>query len=381
MRIVYCLNSIRYLGGIQSVTVTKANALAAIPGNEVFVLVTDNKEGVQTKPLSDKVHLIDLGINYYDGDRNRSRIANFFVYSIKRKKHRKILYETLCDINPDIVISIGQSEKYMLLSMRNRTWKVIREFHFERNYRKQLATSKLDKLIASAQDFYDFKFKEKKYDQIVVLTEEDKTTNWKGWNNVSVIPNPVAFASEEVSRLENNRVVSLGRLENQKNYASLIKSFKIVNGVHPNWNLDIYGSGSQRNQLQSLINELNLGENVHLMGTTNNVRNVLISASAFALSSIMEGFAVVLVEAMECGVPVVSYQCPCGPKDIITDGKDGFLVPVGDEKMMAERICTLIENEELRRIMGKAAKEKAKQYNIDNITKQWMILFKSLINS
>lgn len=381
MRIVYCLNSIRYLGGIQSVTVTKANALAAIPGNEVFVLVTDNKEGVQTKPLSDKVHLIDLGINYYDGDRNRSRIANFFVYSIKRKKHRKILYKTLCDINPDIVISIGQSEKYMLLSMRNRTWKVIREFHFERNYRKQLATSKLDKLIASAQDFYDFKFKEKKYDQIVVLTEEDKTTNWKGWNNVSVIPNPVAFASEEVSRLENNRVVSLGRLENQKNYASLIKSFKIVNGVHPNWNLDIYGSGSQRNQLQSLINELNLGENVHLMGTTNNVRNVLISASAFALSSIMEGFAVVLVEAMECGVPVVSYQCPCGPKDIITDGKDGFLVPVGDEKMMAERICTLIENEELRRIMGKAAKEKAKQYNIDNITKQWMILFKSLINS
>ena len=381
MRIAYCLNSIRYLGGIQRVTITKANALAEISGNEVYILVTDNKEGLQTQPLSDKVHLIDLGINYYDGDRNRSRIANFFVYSIKRKKHRKILYETLCDINPDIVISIGQSEKYMLLSMRNRSWKVIREFHFERNYRKQLATSKLDKLIASAQDFYDFNFKEKKYDQIVVLTEEDKTTNWKGWNNVSVIPNPVAFASEEVSRLENNRVVSLGRLENQKNYASLIKSFKIVNGVHPNWNLDIYGSGSQRNQLQSLIEELDLGENVHLSGTTNNVSGVLINASVFVLSSIMEGLPLVIVEAMECGVPVVSYQCPCGPKDIITDGKDGFLVPVGDEKMMAERICTLIENEELRRIMGKAAKEKAKQYNIDNITKQWMILFKSLINS
>ena len=213
----------------------------------------------------------------------------------------------------------------------------------------------------------------------MILTEEDKTTNWKGWNNVSVIPNPVAFASEEVSRLEKNRVVSLGRLENQKNYASLIKSFKIVNGVHPNWNLDIYGSGSQRNQLQSLINELNLGENVHLMGTTNNVRNVLISASAFALSSIMEGFAVVLVEAMECGVPVVSYQCPCGPKDIISDGVDGFLVPVGNEQMMADRICTLIEDEELRRKMGASAKEKAKKYHIDDITKQWMSLFNELI--
>jgi glycosyltransferase involved in cell wall biosynthesis len=380
MKIVYCLNSIRYLGGIQRVTITKANALADISGNEVYILVSDNKDGMQTQSLSDKVNLIDLEINYYDGDSKRSRIANLFVYASKRKKHRKLLYQTLSEIDPDVVISVGQSEKYMLLSMRNRSWKVIREFHFERNYRKQLAETRIEKLIAWIVDFYDFSYKEKKYDRIVVLTEEDKVANWKKWDNVSVIPNPVAFVSDEISKLNNNVIVTLGRLENQKNYSSLINSFKIINRIHPNWLLEIYGSGSQQDKLQLLIDELELRDTVYLKGTTNNATRELTNASIFALSSIMEGLPLVLVEAMECGLPVVSYQCPCGPKDIISDGVDGFLVPVGDEQMMADRICTLIEDEELRRKMGAAAKEKAKKYHIDNITKQWMNLFEELVN-
>ena len=82
---------------------------------------------------------------------------------------------------------------------------------------------------------------------------------------------------------------------------------------------------------------------------------------------------------MECGVPVVSYKCPCGPKDIISDGKDGFLVPLENEQMMANRICQLIEDEELRQRMGAAAKEKAQRYHVDEIAKRWMILFNDLV--
>ena len=149
--------------------------------------------------------------------------------------------------------------------------------------------------------------------------------------------------------------------------------------VHPDWTLKIYGDGPERESLLNMIEQLKLVDNVQLMGISRNVSRVLKDASFLVMSSIYEGFPLVIGEAMECGLPVVSYQCPCGPKDIISDGVDGFLVPVGNEQMMADRICTLIEDEELRRKMGASAKEKAKKYHIDNITKLWMNLFEELV--
>ena len=382
MRIVYCLDSIRYIGGTERVTITKANALAELSGNEVYVVVMDDKgqRGNLVQPLSANVKLINLGFNYYEGDSGRSSIANLFVYARRRRQYRKLLYKTLLSLKPDVVISVGQNEKYMLLSMRKRSWKVIREFHFERNYRKKMASSKREKVFAGLLEFYDFSFKVKNYDKVVVLTEEDKNTNWKGWNNIAVIPNPVSFKSQEVSSVNDKTIISVGRLELSKNYSSLIRAFDIVRKTHRDWVLKIYGDGSQRMPLQRMIDSSNLNENIKLMGNTSDVIHVLKDASIFAFSSISEGFGLAIVESMECGVPVVSYQCQCGPKEIIDDGKDGFLVPVGDEKMMADRICTLIEDEELRRKMGTAAKEKAKKYHIENITKQWMALFEELVN-
>lgn len=381
MKIVYCFNSISYLGGIQRVLPVKANALAEIEGNEVFVIVTDNIPGTQIHPLSHKVHLIDLGINYYYKDQNRSRLANIFVYMNKRRLHRKKLKQELDRINPDIVISMGGSEKYMLATMKSKKWKRIREFHSERFYRRHFAVSLFDKISAFFLELYDFNFREKKYDRIVVLSNEDYETNWKGWDNVVVIPNPVSFKSNRISDLHEKTVVALGRLDHVKNFSSLINSFKIVSERHADWNLKIYGAGSQKNQLNKQIDSLGLGDQVRLMGYTDNVLSVLMESSVYCLSSIGEGFPMVLVEAIECGVPVVSYQCPCGPKDIISDGVDGFLVPVNDERAMADRICQLIEDEELRHKMGAAAKETAKKYHIENITKQWMQLFNELIDT
>ena len=106
----------------------------------------------------------------------------------------------------------------------------------------------------------------------------------------------------------------------------------------------------------------------------------MLKASAFVLTSIFEGFGLVIVEAMSCGLPVVSYACPCGPKDIISEGKDGYLVPVNDEEALAEKICLLIEDEEKRKEMGKAAKAKAEQYSVEHITDMWMKLFNALLH-
>ena len=128
MKIVYCLNSIRYLGGIQRVTVVKANALADLENNEVYIVVTDNKNGIITEPLSSKVHLIDLDINYYEDD-YKSRWNVLKGIFIKRREHKKRLASVLNEIQPDIVISVGQSEKNMIPSIKGQ-WKTIREFHY-----------------------------------------------------------------------------------------------------------------------------------------------------------------------------------------------------------------------------------------------------------
>lgn len=380
MKIVYCLNSIRYLGGIQRVTVTKANALADVPGNEVYVVVTDNKVGAIVQPLSPKVHLIDLEINHYEGDTERSTFGNLLVSFHKRRLHKKRLEEFLLNLRPDIVISVGTSEKYMLLSMKNRTWKVIREFHFERFYRKKHALTRFDRLMASLTDFYEFHFKIKKYDKIVLLTHEDREANWHNWTKTTVVPNSISFSCENPSSLNEKCVSMVGRLEPIKNCGSMIRAFNMVVKRHPDWTLRLYGDGSEREKLQRLIADLGLQGNVELMGFTKDVRAAFSKSSIACLSSLCEGFALVIIEAMECGVPFVSYQCPCGPRDLITEGVDGFLVPVNDEETMANRICQLIEDEELRKTMGHAAKEKARNYHIDNITKQWMTLFNEVIN-
>lgn len=380
MKIVYCLNSIRYLGGIQRITVTKANALADAPGYEVYIVVTDNKVGNIVQPLSPKVHLIDLDINYYEGDTERSAISDLFVSIYKRKLHKKALKQFLFELKPDIVISVGTSEKYMLLSMKKRTWKVIREFHFERFYRKKYSTTRFKRMVASFADFYDFHFKEKQYDKIVLLTQEDREENWHGWTKTVVIPNPVSFTCDNPSNLQNKTIAMVGRLDPIKNVGSMINAFKQVTEQHPDWCLKLYGDGAEKESLKKQIVDLGLQDNVRFMGFTNDVRAAFTQSSIATLTSLCEGFALVVIEAMECGVPVVSYQCSCGPKDIISEAVDGFLIPVNDEQLLADRICQLIENEELLQKMGKAAKEKAKTYHLDSIINQWLNLFRKLAN-
>ena len=380
MKIVYCLNSVRHIGGIEMVTIVKANALAEVEGNEVYLVVTDNRNGVETTPLSSKVRLIDLDVNYYEDDW-KSQLYVLKGLFIKRQLHKERLKEVLAKIQPDVVISVGLSEKYIVPSLRMRKSVIVREMHYVKNYRSLVAESFLGKIMAYCGDWYDYRHIIKKYDKIVVLTHEDKALNWNEGERVAVIPNPCTFRTDTVSQLTTKKVIAIGRLVKQKNFASLVRAFRLIANEHPDWVLEIYGEGGLRQELQDLIENMKLTNNVYLKGHTSEVQVQLINASCFMMSSIFEGFPLVLIEAMKCGLPVVSYACPCGPKDIISDGVDGFLVPFGDEKMLAERVCYLIENADIREAMGHSALKKAEKYSMDNIVSMWMGLFNDLLEA
>lgn len=192
MKIVYCTDSICYAGGIQTVTICKANALALIPNNTVWIIVTDNKER-KLRLLNDAVHLIDLNINYFEDDW-KSKYHLIKGFFIKRREHKKKLREVLNKIAPDVVISTGTSEKNFIPTLKIQSNPVfIREIHSVKNYRTLSAKNIFDKFIAYVGNLLDYHYHIRKYDKVVVLTEEDKRENWRDVPYVTAIPNPITI--------------------------------------------------------------------------------------------------------------------------------------------------------------------------------------------
>ena len=377
MILVYCIDSIHGIGGIQRVTLTKANALADFENNSVWIIYADHSGQLQF-PLSSRVHTVELGINYYEDDwKSRWNVLKGIL--IKRRIHRKRLEEKLREIRPDIVISVGQSEKNFLPRIRG-AWATIREFHFTRNYRLLNAKGLFERILARIGNTVDC-FTLRRFDRIITLTQEDREDNWRGNTKVSVIPNPTTIHPERIAALDNKRVVAAGRLTQQKNFMSLIRAFSPITKRFPDWTLVVFGDGPEREALREEIHKTGLDKYVHLNGNTDNLEKEMLSSSIFALSSRFEGLPAVVLEALSCGIPVVAFACPCGPKDILQDGDNGFLVPPDDEDCFAERLGRLMEDDVLRKRMGAAALNRANDYSVERIVSLWMTLFKEILKT
>ncbi len=168
------------------------------------------------------------------------------------------------------------------------------------------------------------------------------------------------------------RIVTCGRLEEQKNHKMLIRSFAFIANKYPEVQLLIYGEGSLREEISNLINKERLDSHVKLMGTSDDIPDVLKEAEVFVISSDYEGMPNALMEALAVGVPCISTDCPCGgPHVLIEHGVNGLLVPAGDESKMAEAMDTLLGNKEYAHKLGIKAREKAYAYQADNIFEKW----------
>jgi glycosyltransferase involved in cell wall biosynthesis len=221
-----------------------------------------------------------------------------------------------------------------------------------------------------------------RFDGLVVLTGEDERDYrgllGEGRTRIARIPNALPALDGGVPSLEAPVVVAAGRLTGQKGFDLLIEAFARVLREEPSWKLRIYGDGSARGELQRLIDSLGVGSSVSLMGTTTDIGSAFAEASVFALSSRFEGFGMVIVEAMSKGLPVVSFNCPRGPAEIITDGVDGLLVPAEDVEALAGALLEVIRSRSLRRRMGAAGLEKASQFSPERIGERWDALLDAL---
>jgi glycosyltransferase involved in cell wall biosynthesis len=213
-------------------------------------------------------------------------------------------------------------------------------------------------------------------DLFQLLTEVDARKFEKdGLNNVAVMHNPLSFYPQEPAELTAKTVITVGRYDRQKNQKALISAFALVAAKHPDWSLELWGTGPLQDALAEQIQALELGETVRLMGPTEDVQSALLASSVFALSSDFEGLPVVLCEAMACGVPCVSVDCGPGIAEIIRHEQDGLLVPVGETEALAASIVRLIEDEPLRHAMGERARQNIRRFAVEEIMRQWEAVF------
>jgi glycosyltransferase involved in cell wall biosynthesis len=193
------------------------------------------------------------------------------------------------------------------------------------------------------------------------------------------IPNAVPQIKEVQSNCDNHVVLAAGRLTRQKGFDRMIDAYRLVADKHPEWELRIFGAGPLQDDLQKQIDEANLGSQIKLMGFTAQLADEMAAASIFLMTSRFEGFPMVLLEAMKCGLPVVSYDLSNGPRDLITDGVDGVVVSNRKAPALAAAVIDLMEDDQRRTAMGAAAIKKAAEYDIETMATRWEAVFDDLI--
>lgn len=219
-----------------------------------------------------------------------------------------------------------------------------------------------------------------KFKSIITLTDNDK----KKYSHVGLtaytIPNICPFPIIQHEGSNSKNIISIGRLHKQKGYDLLLHAMVKVVLKYPDWKLNIYGEGKEKTNLMNLSNELGIRNNINFNGFSTSVSDVLNKSAIYVMSSRYEGFPMVLLEAMACGCPIVSFNCPEGPSDILKDG-GGIIVPYLDSNKLSESIIYLIEHPELRKKFTQQAHESISKYSPEKIYNLWDRLFSKLYNS
>lgn len=379
MRIVYNIAGLYRPSGMEKVLTDKANWLAN-HGYEVTIVTTEQKGRPDAFPLDSRIHRRDLDIGYEDNN-GGALWDKILHYPIKQFRHRKRLEQALMEIKPDITVSMFCNEQSFLPRIKDGSHKVL-ELHFSRNKRLQYGREGLWGMVDRIRSKNEIR-QVKRFDRFVTLTKEDLDL-WGDIPGICSIPNGISLPDLSSGVLRSNTVIAVGRYMYQKGLDRLIDAWKTVTdalGTGHGWQLHLLGDGELRDALQQQIERLGLTSSVKLCGTVNDMPAIYRSAAILAMSSHYEGLPMALIEAQAYGIPAVSFDCQCGPKEVIIDGQTGLLISEGDVDALAQALLRLIRNPEERQRMGFEAARLASRFDFETIMQRWDRLFNDLSDS
>ena len=384
MKIIYLIAGIYRPAGMERVLANKANWFAG-RGDDVLIVTTDQKGRAPAFDLDSRIRTQDLGIGY-EGNNGGPFLDKLVKYPFKQLCHRIRLSRLLKAEKANVVVSMFCNDVSFLPRIKDGSRKVL-EVHFSRYKRLQYGRKGLWALADRLRSTSDVRAAAR-FDRFVGLTEEALTywnKDYSGYRlrpNIVCIPNARTFAPSAVpARGEGmaKTVLAVGRYSEQKAFDRLGEAWRMIpEDKREGWRLRLVGDGELRESLCKQIREAGLEDRVVLGKAEADMPGVYANADIYALCSRYEGLPMVLLEAQAAGLPIVAMACKCGPKDVVTDGVDGFLVPEGDVRALADRLAALMEDDTLRIRMSQAALQSSERFDESTIMAGWSQLFSEL---
>lgn len=363
MRILFLMDQMYLHGGGEQILSQKINYLLQHFGYDVHLITSEQKNKESVYNLDAKLKWKDLDINYYRG------LSYFHPKNLlKSITHFSLLKKEILRIQPDIIVSVSFSPEQYFLPFIQKKIPKIKEFHSSGVIYKAPVTL-MDKLK------HQLFLLVGKYHAVVLLNEDEK--KYYPFQKLRVIPNFITVPKTENQFVQREKtIIAAGRIAPVKQFDHLIRVWSQIAVNFPEWNVKIFGNGDEMilAELKNLIKKLGV-PNIKLMGATTVLDQEMKKASVYAMTSATECFPMVLLEAQAAGLPVLSYDCPNGPRNIITQNQDGWLTTHNEITIFAEQLSKLIENESKRNDMGSAAKQNVIRFSREKIMEQWNALF------
>lgn len=373
MRLLYVCDALAILGGLERVLIEKANWFAEQGNYDVFLITANQGNQPICFPLHPNVRFKDLGMGFYKLYRFPRwwRLAK--IHQLHRFFRKRLKYE-ISETVPDIIICTRIDYLRDVVCVKGNIPLV-----FESHSGRLACRFEGDGIFRRLYIWY-LQQAVKKVQMVVALTKGDANEWRKMMPNVCVIPNVVHLnVNGSYSDCTAKSVIFVGRFSRQKDVSSLLRVWNLIFQRHPDWCLHIYGGyGEEQSAMLAEIKKSDA--NIHVHEPTLDIIKKYKECSILLLTSLYEPFGLVLPEAMSCGLPVVAFDCPYGPADIITNGVDGFLIESMDINSYVDKVCLLIENEALRQKMGRIGKYNVQRYEANHIMPKWIKLLDNLLS-